>query len=81
MTIKYKNVQYRFNVELFAMHCLQAREKLGYTQAQIADYMGMESANGYGRIERGGLPTLQSFFDLCNMYELRPSVYVDDTTE
>lgn len=80
MVTLYKDVQYRFNLTLFALHCLEARERLEATQQDIADCIDMQSANGYGRIERGGLPTMQTFFDLCNLYGLRPSLYVDDTT-
>lgn len=81
MTIIYKYVSYKFNTTLFANDCLNGRQRLGATQQEISDCIDMQSANGYGRIERGGLPTIQTFYDLCNLFGLRPSLYVDETTE
>jgi transcriptional regulator with XRE-family HTH domain len=62
--------------------CLrQARRSRKWTQAQVADAIGL-SARFYGRIERGaGLPSMETFVDLVTLFGLSPSAVLGGKLE
>ena len=62
--------------------CLkQARRSRKWKQAQVANAIGI-SVQFYGRIERGeGLPSMTTFVDLLNLFELSPSAVLGGTPE
>lgn len=62
-------------------HMRQARRSRKWKQAQVAGAIGV-SVQFYGRIERGaGLPSLGTFVDLLNLFELTPSTVLGGTPE
>ncbi|KFE62298.1 helix-turn-helix domain-containing protein [Hyalangium minutum] len=53
--------------EAFATNLRDSRQRVGWTQAEIAEKARM-SVDVYGRIERGTiLPTLEAFVDICRV--------------
>lgn len=81
MTTTYKQVDWMFNTDKFADDCLAKRQQLALTQNEVSIYLGFESPQGYGRIERGNVPKMRAFFDLCNLFELTPTDYVQATQD
>jgi transcriptional regulator with XRE-family HTH domain len=52
----------------------EARSRLGLTQVEVADRVGI-ALEVYGRIERGALlPSIQTFWGLCHVLEADPRV-------
>ena len=59
-------------------HFRKAREQKGWTQAQIAEALGV-AVNTYNSMERGQLAmNLRRIIQLCTVLEIRPGSVLDD---
>jgi transcriptional regulator with XRE-family HTH domain len=54
-----------------------ARERLGLTQEQVAERVGMSFQN-YGRLERGKMPSLPTFVAVCRALKVSPDALIGE---